>query len=190
MSSDTGLERRLRDFLPWPRLVPPRIVEDVPKQLVVPLDANRADEQEAFALLSVMQQEGYDLRRKLFLAAVVEFGPRRDRAYRAVEAMAGSGWDSALYGDSSGWVVRLTSTRRVGHEVLLEAISAMKRLAATTDGRVRGLTVEDLRTEDHWERMAAQLRDAGTHESERPLVPTQRPPLPDAVGQGSGALRR
>ena len=102
------------------------------------------------------------------------------------ESFADGGWDRALYGDSSGWVVRVTRTRRITKDALMEVIAEAKQLAAHHGGQVRGLTVEDLRREDRWGELAAQLRDrtlrqADTDDEAPRLLPAQRE---TAVGEG------
>ena len=155
-------------------------VESVPLQLVLPLAVRRTAGLEAVDLVSALRREGFDLRRRMSVAYLVEFGARREDAYAAAQLTRNTDWDSALYGDASGWVLRLSRTRRLTPESALEDVTEVRLLAQQSRGEVRGVTVEDLRQDDVWGDMAAQLQGGSRrHEDERAaaaLIPTPRQP--------------
>jgi hypothetical protein len=159
MSRDQDVTGRPSDLLPAQRQPIAGDVGEASRQLVVQLDVDRADEPEAVALIRAMQDEHFDLRRKMFLALVLDFGQWRDGAFQTVEAVDDDRWDGSVYADVSGWIVRLTRTRRVTQGALVEIISELKQLARRSGGQVRGLTVEDLRREDRWDEMATELQN-------------------------------
>jgi hypothetical protein len=127
-------------------------------QVVVPLAGDGTAELAATNLVDELRREGFDLRRRMFIAYVVDFGPRREDAYAAERATRDTKWDSALYGDASGWVLRLSRTRRLTPGSALDDLVEMRLLAQQSHGHVRGVTVEDLRQADVWGEMAAQLQ--------------------------------
>jgi hypothetical protein len=156
----------------------------VPKQLVFPLAVNRAPELEAIALIGLLRRAGFDLRRRMFVSFAVDFADRRDAVYDVVRSLTDTTWDASMYGDRSGWVVRMSRSRRLTSEAAQDAITDVKQLAARFRGHVRGLTVEDLHREDCWGEMASQLRDRGRRRAD-----ASRPPQPSSAA-GSSLVRR
>ena len=128
-------------------------------QIVVPV-ASGADECAAAAVIARARDEGLDLRRRLFVAYVIEFGPHREDAYAAAHFVLDSDWSSALYGDATGWVLRLSHSRQVTRETVAADLAEVNDIAARGHGHVRGAVVEDLRHDDVWAELAGRLCDS------------------------------
>jgi hypothetical protein len=158
-------------------------MDRMPLQAVVPLAVRRTNELDAADVVSMLRREGFDLRRRMFIAYVVDFGARREDAYAAAQSVRTSDWDSVLYGDASGWVLRLSRTRRLTPESVLEDVAEVKLLAKQSHGRVRGVTIEDLRPDDVWGEMAAQLQSGARRRSDHSdaAIPQPRQDLPARV---------
>jgi len=161
------------------------VERDVPKQVVLALAGNRAPELEAIPLIALLRRAGFDLRRRMFMAFVVDFADRRDAAYDAIHFLEDSGWDASLYGDRSGWVVRMSRSRRLTSDAARDAITEVKQLAARFAAHARGVTLEDLHNEDCWAEMASQLRDRRRRHAEthRPAQPA--PAVLSAIARGN-----
>jgi hypothetical protein len=147
----------------------------MPKQLTMALTVQSSDEVEAAGVAAEMRREEFDLRRRMFLSFLIDFAGGRDAAYRGLRLVESSDWDSALYGDTSGWVLRLSRTRRLTPASVVQALSDVRRLAGSCDGVVRGVSVEDLRSEDCWGAMAEALRaPVGADVAHAPRIPSPR----------------
>jgi hypothetical protein len=159
-------------------------MDRMPVQAVVPLAVRRTDELDAADVVSMLRRQGFDLRRRMFSAYVVDFGARREDACSAAQSVRNTEWDSALYGDASGWVLRLSRTRRLTPESVHEDVAEVRLLAGQSHGQVRGVTVEDLRQDDVWAEMASQLQGGSRRRSDQSAtaaVPQPRQDLPARV---------
>ena len=164
------------------------VAEDrsVTRQVVVPLAVSHTDRAEATELLTALQREGFGVGRRLFVAYVIDFAARREDASAAARAVRNSDWDSALYGDASGWVLRLSRTRSLTDEAVLDDVTEVKRLARRHHGEVRSAAIEDLRQGDAWAEMAARVEDSRRRRPDEP-VPGGAVPAPrhaEAAGDG------
>ena len=132
------------------------------------------------ALIDRARNAGLDLRQRMFVAFVIDFGAQREDAYAAARLIRNTEWDSALYGDTTGWVVRLSRTQRLTSAALADDITEVNRVCR--HGSLRGITVEDLRQDDVWGEMAARLQDGSRRSDDASAaaasVPVPRAPLP------------
>jgi hypothetical protein len=158
--------------------VPETMVSGVTQQLVVPLAVHGTDELGAAALLSVLRRDGVDLRRRMFVAYFIDFAAQREDADAAALSVRNTEWDHALYGDVTGWVLRLSRTRRLTREAVLADVTEVRRLAAAHRGVVRGVTIEDLRQDDVWSGMASRLESGSRRREDEtaaaPAIPVPR----------------
>jgi hypothetical protein len=147
----------------------------MPKQVTMALSAQSSDDVEAAGVVAELRRRDFDLRRRMFLSFLIDFAGGRDAAFRGLRLVESSDWDSALYGDTSGWVLRLSRTRRLTPASVVQAVSDVRRLARGCDGVVRGVSVEDLRNEDCWGAMAETLRaPADADVASAPGIPSPR----------------
>jgi len=166
-----------KDHLRWREQQPSLRIDLVTPQVVVPLAPRRTDELAAAALLDMVRREGLDLRRRMCVAYVIDFAQRREDAYAAERAMRATDWDTALYGDASGWVLRLSRSRRLTADAVTGDLTDVNLLAERCHGQVRGVAVEDLQPGDVWSEMASQLQTGGRRRSDDQVavvVPAQR----------------
>ena len=146
--------------------------------VVMPLAGCSPDELGAAAVIALARDDGLDLRRQLFVAFVIDFGPQREDAYAAARSVRDTDWGSALYGDATGWVLRLSRIRLLTREAVTDDLTEVHQLAARCRGRVRGVTVEDLRQDDVWGALAARLQDGSRRSSDANAVAAASIPLP------------
>ncbi len=99
----------------------------------------------------------FDMRRAVFVAYLVETGTNRPAAYELRDAAARAGWEASLFGDSTGWVVRITHTRVPRHDALRREFEVVDRLLRAHGGVLRGICVEDLHRESLWDALAAEV---------------------------------
>ena len=130
-------------------------------QVVLPLAGYGSGELGAAALVGLARDAGLDLRRRMFVAFVIDFAGQREDAYAAELSVRDTNWDSALYGDATGWVLRLSRSRQLTRDVAAADLAEVTALAARYCGQVRGAAVEDLRHDDVWGELAARLQDGG-----------------------------
>jgi hypothetical protein len=127
---------------------------------VVPVASGGADECVAAAVIAQAREAGLDLRRRMFVAFVIEFGPHREDAYAAERSLRGSDWSTALYGDATGWVLRLSHSRQVTRDTVAADVAEVNDVAARCHGQVRGAAIEDLHHDDVWAELAGRLHDS------------------------------
>jgi gamma-glutamyl:cysteine ligase YbdK (ATP-grasp superfamily) len=108
-------------------------------------------------LLAELRAHGFDLRRSAVVTYLIETGADRASAYALRSEAAGGGWQATLYGDRSGWVVRLCSRRLLRRDLLADDLHEVERLARAHGASVRGATVEDLLCDDDWQALAMRL---------------------------------
>ena len=111
-------------------------------------------------LFAELRRAGFDLRRSVFISYLVETGTHRDAAYAVRDRAAGDGWTVSLYGDCSGWVVRMLRVARCTPELILRDHAYVNRLARSHSGQLRGFTIEDPYRDDEWQQLAARITDA------------------------------
>jgi hypothetical protein len=176
----TILRRSVTSFGAQPgTIVPGRrqaAVATIDAMAIVAADVERPEspsnvEAEAGALLSDLRSRGFDLRRPVFVAYLVELDRARDVAYSLWRRAADEDWRASLYADTTGWVVRLGRLVRPRADALVRAARDARQLAAEYDGTVRGLCVEDLAADDPWTRLADRLRRAATSDAEPAAAP-------------------
>jgi predicted MFS family arabinose efflux permease len=114
---------------------------------------------DAEALIAEVRSSGFDLRRTAFLTFVVAVGDEREAAFAMLRWDEQPEWFTSLYGDGSGWLVRVSHSCRLTPDVLDACFTTVADLAASCGGSIRGLMVEDLRADDCWAVMAGKLRE-------------------------------
>src|SRR3954470_18049081 len=115
-------------------------------------------EPDARALVTAIRSSGFDLRRTMFVTFVVSVGDSRDAAFAMLHTDRQARWHTSLYGDDSGWVVRVSHSCRLTADKLTACLLRVNGLAAAGGGSVREVTVEDLRADDCWAAMAERVR--------------------------------
>src|SRR4051794_34942127 len=149
----------------------------VSPQVVMPLAGCSSGELGAAALLALARDGGLDLRRRLLVAFLIDFGTQREDAYAAARSVRDTDWDSSLYGDVTGWVLRLSRIRQLTREAVTDDVTEVHHVATRCRGQVRGVTVEDLRQEDVWGELASRLQD-GSRRSNDSTAPAAAIPSP------------
>jgi hypothetical protein len=154
----------------------------VSARVVVPIARDRTGEADVAALIRVVRNAGLDLRQRMFVAFVIDFGVQREDAYAAARLLRDTDWNSSLYGDPTGWVVRMCKTQRLTSAGLAADLAEVNRVSDSCRGQVRGITVEDLRQDDEWSAMATRLQDDGRRADDANLtvaaVPKPRRQMP------------
>jgi len=173
------------DQIRWQERHPPATI-DVTAQVVLAFAVSRTDRAEAAEVVSALRREGFDLRRRLFVAYVIDFATRREDASAAARAVRNSDWDSALYGDASGWVLRMSRTRCLADDAVLDDVTEVKRLARRHHGEVRGAAIEDPRHDDVWTEMAARVQGDHRRPADELLLSAQVPAPRAAEAAGDG----
>lgn len=74
--------------------------------------------------------------------------------------MQDTDWNTALYGDASGCVLRLSRTCQLTAAAVTDDLTQVNLQAQRWRGKVRGAVVEDLQPDGVWRRMAAQVQTA------------------------------
>ncbi len=110
------------------------------------------------ALQAELRSQGFDLRRSAFVTYLLETGADRDAAYAIRRQVAADGWQVSLYGDRTGWVVRLGRSRLLRPQRLVDDHRYVHRLAQANGAAVRGFCVEEPHRDDLWETLAAQVQ--------------------------------
>lgn len=144
-------------------------------QVLMPLAGCSPDELGATAVIALARDQGLDLRRRMFVAFVIDFGAQREDAYAAARSVRDTDWDSALYGDATGWVLRLTRIRQLTREAVSDDLTEVHQVAARCRGRIRGVSVEDLGQDDVWGALAARLQDDSRRSSDAKALPASIP---------------
>lgn len=109
-------------------------------------------------LLAAVRDQGFDLRRSAVVTYLVETGSDRAAAYALRSEARADGWQASLYGDCSGWVVRLCRSRQLRSQLFAGDIRSVGRLAHRHRAVLRGVTVEDPQGDDEWASLAARLQ--------------------------------
>ena len=117
---------------------------------------------ESDALLTDLRRGGVDLRRAAFVCYLVGLGPNRHAAYAVRSRAAADGWQVTMFGDRSGWVVRLGRHEVVLTEMLAWESRYVEELAQAYGGIVRGVCIEDLKPRDIWDQLAARTCEPTT----------------------------
>ncbi len=115
------------------------------------------DVEDVSDLLTEMRIRGFDLRRSAVVTYLLETGADRDSAYALRREAADGGWQATLYGDRSGWVVRLCRHRLLRRELLAADQRDVARLARSHGASWRGVMVEDPQRDDDWQALAMRL---------------------------------
>ena len=99
-------------------------------------------EPDARALVTAIRSSGFDLRRTMFVTFVVSVGDSRDAAFAMLHTDRQARWHTSLYGDDSGWVVRVSHSCRLTADKLTACLLRVNGLAAAGGGSVREVTVD------------------------------------------------
>lgn len=166
------MDRRRGDHGPCPApalsgtIVVMRSPDDVPREPGQGLDV--------VALHAALRRRGFDLRRAAFVSYFLETGPDRDTAFAVLAAAADDGWQPTLFGDDSGWVVRVSRNGPVRRDVLEQDRVRVERLARAHAAHARGVVVEDPDVGDVWAALAHRQRAARPAPPARAAIPAQR----------------
>ncbi|MGB8650780.1 MAG: hypothetical protein WCD35_08975 [Mycobacteriales bacterium] len=111
----------------------------------------------AVALHTELRRRGFDMRRSVSVTYLVGTGTDREAAYVMRRRAAADGWQATLYGDRSGWVVRLSRIGLAQLPLLVQDCRYVEDLTRPFGGQVRGVDVEDVHLDDLWDTLAARL---------------------------------
>lgn len=145
-------------------------------------------------LAEELRRCGFDLRRAVEVTYLLELGQDRDGAYAIRDRAAADGWHATLFGDASGWVVRIGRFGLARQQLLDRDASYLEELIDELGGRPRGVCVEDLDRAGVWEQLAAAACESAAHDvalhgsvaDEEPLrLPVQRETGRAAHAQGA-----
>lgn len=141
-------------------------------------------------LYAELRSHGLDARH-CAVTYLVEMGRDRDDAFAALRQASGDGWRASLYGDGTGWVLRLNRVAAPRPQVLDRDQRYLELLARTFGGLVRGVSVEPLDADDAWDRLAARCSVAAATAGcpRRDVAVRRRKTVPTQSGSVSRAAR-
>src|SRR4051794_28891813 len=129
------------------------------------------------ALIGEVRDSGLDLRRTAVVTFLVAVGDQRDAAFAMMKAKPQPRWSTAVYGDATGWLVRVAHRCRLTPDALQDCLMTVIDASSAAHGLILEVTVEDLRTDDCWAAMAQQISQPPHPEQPTDVKQPTTPPV-------------